>query len=95
MKFLTYTMLLASISGIHLKKEETETTEEPEAPSFNLKVTSFGDKAGNTCKAGDSASVNYTGKFKDGKVFDSNLKSSNPEPFKFTIGANMVIKCWD
>ncbi|MCK9292704.1 MAG: peptidylprolyl isomerase [archaeon] len=39
-------------------------------------------------KENDWISVEYTGKFEDGKVFDSNV---GKEPLKFKIGARMVI----
>jgi peptidylprolyl isomerase len=42
-----------------------------------------------TVQQGDTITVHYTGKLKDGRVFDS---SREKEPFKFTIGANQVIQ---
>ena len=38
--------------------------------------------------------VNYTGKLKDGSVFDSSLNPGR-EPFTFTLGVGSVIKGWD
>jgi FKBP-type peptidyl-prolyl cis-trans isomerase len=48
-------------------------------------------------KNGDVLVMNYTGRFTDGKVFDSNVdpKFSHVSPFEFTLGAGMVIKGWD
>jgi peptidylprolyl isomerase len=45
-----------------------------------------------TIKAGDTISVNYTGRFEDGQVFDS---SEGREPLKFTVGAGQLIKGFD
>ena len=45
-----------------------------------------------TVKTGDKVSVEYTGKFESGDVFDS---SSGREPLTFTIGEGQVIPGFD
>lgn len=45
-----------------------------------------------TIKAGDTISVDYTGKKDDGSVFDT---SEGKSPLKFTVGAGMLIKGFD
>lgn len=47
--------------------------------------------------AGDTVWVTYTGKFKDGRVFDTNDKAQKPDakPFSFSVGMGSVIKGWE
>ncbi len=43
-------------------------------------------------QVGDKVSVNYTGRFEDGKIFDSSIGKS---PLEFTAGAGQMIKGFD
>jgi len=48
---------------------------------------------GAQAEAGRTVSVHYTGKFQDGKVFDSSIPRG--EPITFPLGQGRVIKGWD
>ena len=48
---------------------------------------------GTQAVAGKTVKVHYTGKFLDGRVFDSSI--SRGEPIEFKLGQGHVIKGWD
>jgi len=48
---------------------------------------------GTQAAAGKVVSVHYTGKFQDGKVFDSSMPRG--EPITFPLGKGNVIRGWD
>lgn len=48
---------------------------------------------GETARTGDTVAVHYTGKLKNGRVFDSS--HDRGDPFVFVLGAGQVIKGWD
>jgi FKBP-type peptidyl-prolyl cis-trans isomerase FkpA len=53
--------------------------------------------SGENAKPGVKATMNYTGKFLDGKPFDSNIlpEFGHVTPFEFALGQGQVIKGWD
>lgn len=59
-----------------------------------LKITDVTVGTGAVAQNGDTVTVNYTGTFDDGTVFDSSLNPGRT-PFSFVLGASMVIKGWD
>ncbi len=58
-----------------------------------LKIVVLKEGNGEEALSGKMVSVHYTGKFEDGKVFDSSV--SRGEPFEFALGAGQVIRGWD
>lgn len=58
---------------------------------YFYKVTKAG--SGRPINVGKFVSVNYTGKYLDGKVFDFSGNQENP--FTFRVGSNKVIKGWE
>ena len=86
MKFaFGFAMIAAIASGIKVQDGDNL--------QFNVQTTQPG-KSGKTCKKDDEATVQYTGKFQDGSVFDSSV--GKPEgPLKFALGQGQVIRCWD
>jgi peptidylprolyl isomerase len=53
--------------------------------------------AGASPQRGQTITVNYTGKLKNGQTFDSNVdpKFGHPQPFTTAIGVGQVILGWD
>ena len=79
------------LEGINTNQQQTETQtkEQPNTTQNNMDKT--------IAKNGDTLVMNYTGRLKNGTVFDSNIdpKFNHVQPFEFTLGAGQVIKGWD
>jgi FKBP-type peptidyl-prolyl cis-trans isomerase FkpA len=75
-------------------KKDSKTEEKTVKTDSGLEYVDQKEGTGEAAKAGNTVSVRYTGTLKDnGKKFDSSLDRG--EPFKFKLGAGMVIKGWD
>ena len=60
---------------------------------MSLEVQKLNEGTGPVCPSGSRVKVHYTGKFPDGRVFDSSV--SRGQPLEFVVGAGQVIKGWD
>lgn len=104
-------IIVVIIGGIYYFTKPNKTTmpaqnqQEPtstpqDTNSFNIQgmqVQILQPGSGAEAKAGDMATVNYTGTLQDGTTFDSNTdpKFGHVQPFQFSLGAGQVIRGWD
>lgn len=77
---------------------EVNTMDSTSNTSFSSSVSGFEIQditvgTGPEAVAGKIITVNYSGAFTDGRVFDSSYKRGTP--FEFTLGAGQVIAGWD
>jgi FKBP-type peptidyl-prolyl cis-trans isomerase len=64
----------------------------PAAPTAQLIVQDETVGTGAVAATGDLVTVDYTGKFQDGTVFDTSV---GKKPIQFVLGAGQVIPGWD
>jgi len=62
-----------------------------------MKIETLKEGSGETAKAGDTVTVNYTGTLENGTKFDSSVDPAfnHVDPFSFTLGQNRVIQGWE
>lgn len=83
---LTSLLLFLAITVTYGQKKDTVTTKS------GIKYFQLKQGKGDKLKDGQTVKVFYTGKFKNGKKFETNTDS---KPFKFKLGAQEVIPGWD
>lgn len=82
---------LATINNNNMDQNNQNTDIATGAQDLVIKDVVIG--TGAEAKNGNLVEVHYTGKFADGKVFDSSISRGQPLPF--TLGARQVIEGWD
>ena len=82
-----------SVATQPIQKIVQKTVSAP-APINKLSITNVVVGTGTVAKSGDTISVQYVGKFTDGKTFDSSAAHGG-KPFSFVLGAGQVITGWD
>ena len=86
---------------VYFKGHKVENSEQKNSESTStvsdLQVAVVAEGQGDAAAIGDTVTVNYTGKFEDGKAFDSNIDPTfgHVEPFQFLLGSGQVIPGWD
>lgn len=86
-----------SMENNNMQEDTTNPTSANADDAKEVKITTTKQGSGDEATAGDTISVNYTGKLSDGTVFDSSVdpKFNHVEPFVFTLGKGQVIQGWD
>ncbi|MEQ1561351.1 MAG: FKBP-type peptidyl-prolyl cis-trans isomerase [Nitrospira sp.] len=83
--FFIFGQTLISFFNNNSKTSMTQT------PQVSMQDTLVG--GGEMALPGNKVFVHYTGRFVDGRVFDSSLTRN--EPISFVLGSGQVIKGWD
>lgn len=98
-EFMIVIVVLALIAGlaVFMTLQGQSSTQEKSAQkevttSSGLKYTDLKEGTGDKVKVGSRVGVFYTGTFRNGEKFDSNVGKA---PFEVTVGEGRVIKGWE
>ena len=87
------TFVVINLTVIKTNADEKKDTAEVHKTPSGLEYIIIKEGTGPKPKAGQKVKVHYTGKLKDGTVFDSSVKRG--EPIEFVLGVGQVIPGWD
>lgn len=71
----------------------TANTSDAMVPPAGLEITDVTVGTGAEAKSGNTVTLNYTGAFTDGQIFDAS--ANHGQPISFVLGSGQVIKGWD
>jgi FKBP-type peptidyl-prolyl cis-trans isomerase len=100
MRFVRLTAAALALCGLALvatgpspARPDDKEKQEPKVTKTGLKYIDEKVGTGTEAQAGNTVDVHYTGWLKNGKKFDSSVDRG--KPFRFRLGAGMVIAGWD
>jgi len=91
--FTLLPFVVINLTVINTNADEKKNTAEVHKTASGLEYIIIQEGSGPKPKTGQKVKVHYTGKLKDGTVFDSSVKRG--EPIEFVLGVGQVIPGWD
>lgn len=85
--------VVVNLTVINTNADEKKSSSQVEKTASGLEYIIIEEGSGPKPKTGQTVKVHYTGKLKDGTVFDSSIERG--EPIEFTLGVGQVIPGWD
>jgi peptidylprolyl isomerase len=87
------TLVVVNLTVIDSNADEKKSGSQAEKTASGLEYIIIEEGSGPKPKTGQTVRVHYTGKLKDGSVFDSSVERG--EPIEFVLGVGQVIPGWD
>jgi peptidylprolyl isomerase len=87
------TLVVVNLTVINTNADDKKSGTQVEKTQSGLEYIIIEEGSGPKPETGQTVKVHYTGKLKDGTVFDSSVKRG--EPIEFVLGVGQVIPGWD